>query len=280
MDSCHLCGGKLVLTGNRCRNNSELEIGKCQACQLCQITEFSHISKEFYASDTYMSGSLAERREKHCTWNKNRLSKLQKYLGDLSGLKLIDLGCGSGGFIYECGNRFAEIAGFDLNQKVSDIHKNSGITCYNSLEEIPDNYDVVTLFHVIEHIPEPWNFLREVKDKFSLAKDIVIEVPNTNELLNSVFANPAYQQNHFVAEHLYYFTPKTLHKVVEKAGFEIFISSQLQRYSMANNLGWLADDQGGGQGRYPIFNDEVLNQEYEKVLIKAEIADSIFLICR
>jgi hypothetical protein len=67
---------------------------------------------------------------------------------------------------------------------------------------------------------------------------------------------------------------------VEDAGLECTLQTGFQRYSLANNFGWLAQGKGGGQFQYDIFNDQDLNNQYEKVLVQNRTADSILFICR
>jgi hypothetical protein len=61
---------------------------------------------------------------------------------------------------------------------------------------------------------------------------------------------------------------------------EVVVETQLQRYSLANNLGWLSQGKGGGQVAWDFFNDEVLNSHYERVLVSQKLADSVFVVGR
>ena len=108
----------------------------------------------------------------------------------------------------------------------------------------------------------------------------MFEVPNTDEALISVFNNSAYRKNHHASMHVYYYTKKTIKQIIERAEFEILFETQYQRYTLANNVGWMNNSKKGGQDLYEIFNDKQLNREYERVLVANGVADSNFFICR
>jgi len=115
-------------------------------------------------------------------------------------------------------------------------------------------------------------------EKFNSLKYLIIEVPNTNEILNSVFRNQAYGLVHYSSDHLYYFTYETLIMILKKSGIPISICTGLQRYSIANHFGWLAKNKGGGQEDWSFLDDKDLNRNYADFLIKNNLSDSIFII--
>ena len=129
--------------------------------------------------------------------------------------------------------------------------------------------------HFIADAAYQW-IVNETKTK---AKTFVIEVPNDNEALNSLFENKAYQKNQHSSEHLYYFNSKTLRSVVESSNLEVRTETQLQRYTLANHFGWLKNQKRGGQNIWETFNERGLNDSYEKILIDQGVADSLFFIC-
>jgi hypothetical protein len=67
--------------------------------------------------------------------------------------------------------------------------------------------------------------------------------------------------------------------VVKRAGLRILVNDQMQRYTLGNTFGWLAEGQGGGQNKWPMFNESSFHVAYERVLTTAGIADSVFLVC-
>lgn len=101
-----------------------------------------------------------------------------------------------------------------------------------------ETYDVVTLWHVVEHVPEP---IQLVADAWRLVKPggwLSIEVPNANDellALSSAFANYSY-----MIEHLSYFSPDMLSKLIE-LGTDRKPDALYgyQRYGIFNYMHWI-----------------------------------------
>jgi|APSaa5957512493_1039668.scaffolds.fasta_scaffold19071_2 SAM-dependent methyltransferase len=283
-DSCMNCGGSLEKTGDYCHDKPELLIAKCSNCSLKQVLDFSHVTTKIYenlgAEDFHADGAdLQIERQRLYSWNKKRISIMKDFFPNMKGETVLDFGCGSGGFIEQAQGAFKKVVGFDVSDQICQVHESNGWECYNSLKNIDIRFDIMTLFNVLEHVPEPWELLVDFKKSLS-PKYFVLEVPNTDESLISIFNNSAYRKNHHASLHVYYFTQKSFKQVCERAGLEVIFETQYQRYTLANNVGWMNNGKKGGEYLYTIFNDEQLNLEYERVLVSNGLADSNFFICR
>ena len=277
---CNFCGKKSKDTGYVCADQPELKVLKCEACGLIQLSDFSHIDDSYYSS-SYYPASLALARERERDWNQKRVLILKEHISDLSKHNALDLGCGHGGFLEQAQGLFNSLVGFDLCSQHCEELNREGWKCVNTLADVPPGeINLIVVFHVLEHVKRPSKFLRDLRRKFYKVDTFVIEVPNTEEALNSLFDCQSYRDNHYSSGHLYYFSYTTLQRVVEDAGLECTLQTGFQRYSLANNFGWLAQGEGGGQFRYNIFNDQDLNFQYEKVLAQNRIADSILFVCK
>jgi SAM-dependent methyltransferase len=265
--------------GFSCRDNPSIAIGKCSGCDLVQVMDFLHVDIAHYESDNYFPFDLRLTFEREQRWNEKRIERLRQHLPDASRRKILDFGCGVGGFLRRADRYFGSVVGFDLSPFQVDRHLNDGFSCVNRIEDAPGDVDAIVLFHVLEHLPRPWELLSDLSVRFPKVDRFFIEVPNFEEVLNRLIELPAYRQNQFHSDHVWYFTNKTLKQVVERADLKVLLDSQLQRYTLGNTLGWLAESKGGGQERWPWFNDRELNDAYERVLAKQGIADSVFMVC-
>jgi SAM-dependent methyltransferase len=84
----------------------------------------------------------------------------------------------------------------------------------------PDRFfDVVTLYHVLEHTPDPLEICREVHRILKEDGFLVIQVPNRDSLQYRIFKKrwAAFD----VPRDLYYFGAQTLRALVERSGFVI-----------------------------------------------------------
>lgn len=213
-------------------------------------------------------------------WNVNRIDRLKQELPSPLDRKILDFGCGVGGFLKRAQGHFGSVVGFDLSDRMVKFHRSEGVECFEHLNDVPQDIDTIVLFHVLEHVIEPWKLVQDLITKFPRVNSIVIEVPNNREALLSVVKNKAYSLNHHSSDHLYYFNMKTLSRILEKIGLKVILRTQTQRYTLGNTLGWLLKNKGGGQNTYTLFNGHGFQHQYEKVLANLKIADSLFFVCK
>ncbi|WP_422361702.1 class I SAM-dependent methyltransferase [Reichenbachiella sp.] len=136
--------------------------------------------------------------------------------------KILEVGCGGGAFLVEAKKRGWEVYGTEYTKEASEIPQKKGITVnYGKLN--PDNYpikdfDIIVSIEVIEHINNP---LEEASNIYSLLRSgglFYVTTPNFNAI-ERYYLGEAYKVIGY-PEHLIYFTPKTLHYLMKKVGFE------------------------------------------------------------
>lgn len=129
---------------------------------------------------------------------------------------LLDLGCGDGGFINFCLENNIDAVGIDKSPKTSNFKIiSSSIESFQSDKK----FDIVTLFHVIEHLNSPSKTLKKVKDLLKTNGFLVIETPLIGNLTEK-FLEKKYLAYHDKS-HINLFTKKELLNLIEDFGFEI-----------------------------------------------------------
>ena len=135
---------------------------------------------------------------------------------------LLDFGCGSGAHLELAREMGWQVAGVDFSKTAGDLCARRGISVFKDMESVQkkfseQSFEVITLWEVVEHLPDPQNFLKQIK-KF-LKKEGVLAVSTPN------FAG-AVAQRDFAGwneirppMHLHYFTPQSLSLLLEKSGF-------------------------------------------------------------
>ena len=133
-----------------------------------------------------------------------------------------------------------------------------GIICFPDIKEAAaklDRVDIITLWHVLEHLEDPISMLKQLKEKLELNGKIYIEVPNADDALLSLYENKNFADFTYWRCHLYLYTNKTLREVIEKAGLRVSFVTQIQRYPLSNTLYWLAKGKPGGHVKWSSLND-------------------------
>lgn len=277
---CLYSGENLYLTGDVCWDRPDILVGKCPITNIVQLVEFSHVDESFYRQKRYSVQTIKNEIDKQSNWNDKRIVNLKRYIPDIQKKYILDYGAGTGSFLARASQEFSNVYGFDVNCEASRINRSFGLNYSWREEDLPREINVIVLFHIIEHIQKPWQFLDDLTRRFSACEYVVVEVPNTQEALLSLYQSPAYRANHFNSTHLYYFTNETLALMLKRAGFEILVSTQLQRYPLSNHLVWLAQGKRDGQSILPEFNDSALNDRYGEILVQNRIADSCFIVAK
>ena len=79
--------------------------------------------------------------------------------------KLLDIGCGYGAFLDSAKLMGFDVAGVEIDKQIAEKARTSGFVVYDdfleNLELPDDTYDVITLWDVIEHVPNPVSLLTE-----------------------------------------------------------------------------------------------------------------------
>ena len=138
-----------------------------------------------------------------------------------AGARLLDVGCGHGGFIKLAKEIGWEAEGIDFDPKAVQAARARGLNVrcgtVKELAERADQYDVITLSHVIEHVHEPLDLLLDLYRLLKPSGQLWLETPNLNSLGAAMFGRN--WRGLEPPRHLVLFNPKSLRKGLEYAGF-------------------------------------------------------------
>jgi len=188
---------------------------------------------------------------------------------------LLDFGCGGGGLLHLLKEKTYDIAGLELDRQINQYINDEGIKCYRSLDEVEKKYDFITLFHVLEHLPNPIATLKELKTYIKQNGKIIIEVPNSEDALLTLYNSKAFADFTYWSCHLFLFNNSTLEEVCKRSGYKINYIKQVQRYPLSNHLYWLANKLPGGHKEWDFLNGVVNNSQYEKHLASIGKCDTL-----
>ena len=142
----------------------------------------------------------------------------------------MDVGCGNGRFLKFMEKEKTEIPksklyGIDLDKKSLESLIKEGYQVFSSRIEdcnsiSKNQIDLITMFHVIEHIEDPKSILKKVKEWLSPGGIFAIETPNTESLDAKLFKSGFWGGYH-IPRHWHFFKEETIKKILTSCGYEI-----------------------------------------------------------
>jgi len=202
---------------------------RCEKCGLLYLNprptkeELAH-----YYPETYLAHIPAIDDEPSLFLRLNRRYGLSRRCKAIMARKqrgrLLDVGCGTGNFAHEMGKfRGWEVMGLDTSQSAANYAKKRfGLEVYvGELQEacFPDqHFDVVTLWDVIEHLPDPKGSLAEIARILRTDGLLVVGASNVDSIDARLFG--PFWSLWEAPRHLYLFSPHTLKRMLSEVGFQ------------------------------------------------------------
>jgi SAM-dependent methyltransferase len=234
---CHLCGSADVtvvkaesalrfVTSDARPWQGEASFQVCGSCATIQkVTDGAWQTeiKSIYAGyDIYQqSGGIEQQsfQEKGISQARSKviLEKLFASAGLPSVGRLLDLGCGNGGLLASMGSVAPrwQLYGTELNRKYqSRIESLPGVAGFfaGPVGDLPwSDFDLVTLIHLVEHIPGAGGYLQETAGLLARSGVVFVECPN-------VEANPF---DLTIYDHCTHFSPATFTALCRRAGLNV-----------------------------------------------------------
>ncbi|MCK6607249.1 MAG: class I SAM-dependent methyltransferase [Flavobacterium sp.] len=134
--------------------------------------------------------------------------------------RILDIGAGTGDFLLECKNQNWDILGVEPNDKAKGIALGKRIKFGDTIEKLESNsFDVITMWHVLEHVPDVEHQVAELKRLLKPSGTIIIAVPNFK----------SYDANHYkefwaaydVPRHLWHFSKTAIEKLFDKQNMNL-----------------------------------------------------------
>ncbi len=218
--TCTGCGGlagQPFLRGRDHLTGEEFAVVRCRHCGLCYVNPRPAASEiaRYYPPAYY--------GKRHPFLADFMMSLRARKLPRAQGTqRLLDIGCGRGDFILNCRRRGWTVAGVEQSHSpVMALKESLGIEVYEPehLEVIPDaHFDVVTIWHVLEHVPDPAQTLAHVHRILKPGGLALIEVPNFGGWQGRLGGAVWFHLD--VPRHLFHFEKQPLARLLEQQGLE------------------------------------------------------------
>lgn len=231
---CPLCGGKEVdkIYSLNFPNNEEInglpnkyDIVICNNCQLV-YDDFDATQKQF---DDYYNKNSSYSQSFHIFYDDqhNKLYKevfnfINKYLNSKT-TKILEFGCGSGELLKVFhDNGYSNLLGIDYSNAFDKIKTEYNINfkygnIFSGKEQINDTFDLIILNHMLEHVFDIKESIKNIKNLLNKQGYLYIEVPDS-ERYKDVYNSPLF---HLQYEHISHFSKQSIINLANIYGFDI-----------------------------------------------------------
>ncbi|MFZ5953318.1 MAG: class I SAM-dependent methyltransferase [Candidatus Rifleibacteriota bacterium] len=283
--NCPICRSiRTKLFHNRVWSMENASVYQCEECRLTFLFPVMTEEEEKIFYQNY--NAHAERRgvvthpnpeelhQKSKPVAIERFDQIKHFFENISSV--LEIGPSTGAFLELLSNkkRFAV-------ELTKDNRRFCSRFCEKTFEDISNvdgsmKFDLICMFHVFEHIRNPFDFLGKLKKHMNQNSRIIVEVPNIEDPLISLYNCQAYKDFYFQPMHPFVYNLDSLSFVFKNCGFRKEEAIFYQRYGLDNHLAWLAKGRPGGDPLYHrlFANDEI----YKNVLKKNEKTDTLFFI--
>jgi 2-polyprenyl-3-methyl-5-hydroxy-6-metoxy-1,4-benzoquinol methylase len=279
-NQCYLCNGtNFKKRPGSVRDNNKLKVLECKNCGLIFLSSFSHIISNHYKR----SGMHGKKKPNINKWldetytdDIRRFNFIKEKIVNKS---LLDFGCGIGGFLQLVQNSklALSVTGVEQEEALKESFSDRQLNVFSDIMDVSGStkYDIITAFHVIEHLSDPVSTLTELSKLLKKNGEIIIEVPSSEDALLTLYECDAFSHFTYWSQHLFLFNTKTLIKLVEKTALKVNWLKQIQRYPLSNHLYWLSKGLPGGHDVWGFLDEKSLNKAYEAQLDKIGKTDTI-----
>ena len=223
---CNLCGGDQFSIVEE--TEKPIYVLKCAHCGLVFVDpppESSSLSAHYDAD--YYADWMGTQREKRLRMWRRRLDTIERQSPKGN---LLDVGCATGNFLHLAQNSGWTVRGTELSPFAASFAQDllkTDIFCGHLMDAGYDEacFDVVTFWHVLEHLPDPMRYLQEAHRILKPSGLLVIAVPNVDDYLmriayRVVKRRPLRLFTRSDREiHLFHFSADTLRSYLDQAGF-------------------------------------------------------------
>jgi len=219
---CPLCEGQKF---SKVTEISSRQIVSCQSCDLVQVNplpskeqiEHHYDSDYFKNYDPYIANLST-----HQAYFQKKLGQIEKRVGKKTMVvKLLDVGCALGVFLEMAKLKGWQTMGIEISKEAVEYCRKRGLQIFADTIEgikLPENsFDLVTCFQTIEHAREPIELAQAVFRVLKKGGLAVFTTPSYDVWTRKLMGRFWFGYRHW--EHLFFFTPKTLRLLFEKAGF-------------------------------------------------------------
>ena len=236
--ACPLCGGTQgVVVGRRGRFGMAVRNLCCDTCALIYVTPrpTPHAMARYYrgayrehykgvgrlrTDQTRIAPGSAESTEAAENKFEGQAQIVRGVADPAPGARVLEIGCQRGETLSRLAAELGiEAHGIEPSERDAEIARAAGVDCFagplEAYEPGERRFDLVQMFHVLEHLHEPLEVLMTIRSWLAPGGSLLIEVPN------ACYPYGLLEENFFQNVHLASFSAETLAALLLRAGYEV-----------------------------------------------------------
>lgn len=180
---------------------------------------------KYYESEDYISHTDSKRSLFEKLYHLVKMYSLRKKVNLISKLNrqrgiLLDIGAGTGDFLSVAKNRGWRIEGVEPNNQAKKLAKQKGIDLKSETANLDSkSFDVITMWHVLEHIPDLQLQIKELRRLLKPNGFVIIAVPNFKSYDAKQYKS--FWAAYDVPRHLWHFSKTSIQKLFEEENLKL-----------------------------------------------------------
>ena len=144
-------------------------------------------------------------------------------LPEMAPGRMLELGCASGSYLHKMAVQGWQVQGIEFSEKAAKAAAQLGYDVHaGPLETAPnpdEPFDLIVGWMVLEHLHDPVNCLKKLRQWAKPGAWLVLSVPNAGSMEFSIFKDKWYALQ--LPTHLHHFTPQTLENMLQITGWKL-----------------------------------------------------------
>ncbi|MEI6122343.1 MAG: class I SAM-dependent methyltransferase [Bacteroidota bacterium] len=233
IETCEICGknsfSKYLDSQDYFLTQEKFTIVKCNNCQFLFVnprpteTEI----RKYYQSKEYIS---------HSNSKKGLINQIYQFVRKRNNIKkfnliqkykqfgtILDIGCATGEFLNYFKKNGWKVVGLEPNEHARNFAKTKyGLNIFPErflYEKHKEKFDVITMWHVLEHIHFLSQRIEQVKNNLRQGGVLIIAVPNVESKDSKIYGK--FWAGYDLPRHIYHFTQSSIKELFKKFGFDI-----------------------------------------------------------
>jgi CMP-N-acetylneuraminic acid synthetase/SAM-dependent methyltransferase len=232
---------------------------RCPRCAVDRLVAHTQVDESTYRTGEYreMVGEAADPEKFFKVHDGEQFEKIAFAAPHFKrGLTVADVGCGGGAFLDLVKGMAGRTVAVELTEAYHPSLRARGHQTFPRASacagQMAEQVDLVVSFSVIEHVPDPVTFLKEIRPLLAPGGKLLVSTPNRDDLLMRRQL-PEYLAFFYRQVHLFYFDAASLADTCRRAGYEVVETRFHQRFGFSNFVNWLVERRPTGRVPRPLL---------------------------